>query len=417
MLFHRLGPRSAVGHQARRTARHARRSSPAGVWKPSATAFGQFVRAVGTRYSGHYPDPLHPGRHLPRVSFWGIWNEPNLGINLAPQAIDGGKLEVSPLYYRQIVGATYSALRASGHGSDTILIGELAPDGATVGNVPGDFDMMVPLRFLRALYCVDSAYHPLKGLAASQRGCPTTASGSSQFAAQNPGLFQATGLALHPYSQGLAPDAAPPLEPDYAEFADLPHVESALDRLQEAYGSHRQLPIYSTEFGEQTNPPEKLFRALPPPKAAYFMNWAEYLSWRDPRIRSFDQYLLEDASNGTFPSGLEFADGSEKPSYAAYRMPIFLPVTSAGHGHDLEVWGGVRPGRFVRLSTGRTQQVEIQFAPAGQPFKTIRTVTLTDPYGYFDVRQAFSSSGTVRLRWRYPSGQTIFSRPVNVTIG
>ena len=247
------------------------------------------MRAVGTRYSGHYPDPLHPGQELPRVSFWGIWNEPNLGIYLAPQAIDSGKLEVSPVYYRRIVDAAWSALQATGHGHDTILIGELAPDGATVGPVPGDFDMMAPLRFLRALYCVDSAYHQLRGLAASQRGCPTTAASSARFVAEHPGLFHASGVADHPYSQGLPPNQPPPLEPDYAEFADIPNLETTLDRLQQAYGSSTRFPIYSTEFGEQTDPPEKLIRALPPVTAAYYMNWAEYLHLAqsaDPLLRS-----------------------------------------------------------------------------------------------------------------------------------
>ena len=44
---------------------------------PRRSQFGQFVRAVGTRYSGHY-------QGLPRVSFWSIWNEPNYGIRPCP---------------------------------------------------------------------------------------------------------------------------------------------------------------------------------------------------------------------------------------------------------------------------------------------------------------------------------------------
>ena len=391
--------------------------NPVGVWKPSAADFGAFVHAVGTRYSGHYPDPLHPGRDLPRVSFWGIWNEPNLGIYIAPQAIDSGTLEVSPVYYRQIVDAAWSALQATDHGHDTILIGELAPDGATVGPVPGDFDMMAPLRFLRALYCVDSSYHQLRGLAASQRGCPTTAAGSAHFAAENQGLFAASGVADHPYSQGLPPDQAPPLEPDYAEFADIPNLEAALDRLQQAYGSSARFPIYSTEFGEQTNPPEKLIRALPPTTAAAYMNWAEYISWRNPRIRSYDQYLLVDAANGTFSTALEFANGVPKATYYAYRMPLYLPRTTASRGQKLEVWGCVRPARYAQLSTGAVQSAEIQFKPAaGGAFNTIRTVPINGSSCYFDVLQTFPGSGTVRLRWSYPHGPAIFSRAVTVAV-
>lgn len=393
------------------------RGGPTGVWKPSAQAYGQFMHALATRYSGRYPDPLHAGRKLPRVSFWAIWNEPNLGIDLAPQATDNGKLEVSPVFYRQIVDAGWSALQATGHGHDTILIGELAPRGSTVGNVPGDFDMMVPLRFLRALYCVDGAYRPLHGPPAAARGCPTTAAGSSRFRAENPALFHATGMADHPYPQGLAPNVVTPLEPDFADFAALPKLEKTLDRLQAAYGSSTRLPIFSTEFGYQTNPPERLIRAIPAQRAAYYMNWAEYLSWRDPRIRSYDQYLLTDAPSGNFSTGLESANGTPKATFYAYRLPIYLPVTSAAKGAQLEVWGCARPSRYVQHETGKPQEVEIQFSSTpGERFRALRTVALSDPTGYFDVRQRFPASGIVRLRWSYPHGPAIYSRSVRLSI-
>ena len=63
-------------------------------WEPSASQFGQFVHAVAVRYGGSF-DPLtarsprsNPA-DLPRVSFWSIWNEPNYGPSLAPQALPG----------------------------------------------------------------------------------------------------------------------------------------------------------------------------------------------------------------------------------------------------------------------------------------------------------------------------------------
>jgi hypothetical protein len=61
--------------------------------------------------------------------------------------------------------------------------------------------------------------------------------------------------------------------------------------------------------------------------------------------------------------------------------------------------------------------VRIQFQPAtGGPFHTVRTVPLSNRYGYFDVLQVFPSSGLVRLDWTYPHGPTIFSRTVKVTL-
>jgi hypothetical protein len=386
-------------------------------WRPSAAEFGLFMRAIGTRYSGHYVPP-GSSEPLPRVGFWSIWNEPNLGIELAPQAVHHSTVEVSSALYRNLLDAAWSALQATGHGHDTILIGEVAPAGATVGNnVPGNFAAMAPLRFLRALYCVDSAYRPLRGAAATARKCPSTAAGSAMFARAHPGLFHATGFADHPYPQGLPPNQPTPDEPDFAELADIPKLEHVLDTLQRAYGSSKQFPIFSTEFGYQTTPPDTEAGTVSPALAAEYLNWSEYLTWRDPRIHSYDQYLLVDPPRGNFASALEFSNGTPKPGFYAYRMPIYLPVTATDRGRPLEVWGSVRPAYYVRRDTHARQRVRIQFQPAtGGPFHTVRTVPLSNRYGYFDVLQVFPSSGLVRLNWTYPHGPTIFSRTVKVTL-
>jgi hypothetical protein len=383
-------------------------------WKPSPTAFGAFVRAVASRYSGTYK-PLGATAPLPRISFWSIWNEPNYGSDLAPQAVD--QVEVSPALYRELLNAAWQALQATGHGHDTILIGELAPRGQTVPPHPGLFDGMVPLRFLRALYCVDSSFHQLRGTAAAERSCPTTAAASAGFRAANPALFQATGFADHPYPQGGIPPNTPSAEPDFADLPALPKLAKTLDRLQAVYGSSVRFPIYSTEFGYQTNPPSKIPYTADPQTAAAYLNWAEYITWRNPRIASFDQYLLRDPPTNNFPSGLEFADGMPKATYAAFRMPIYLPVTALKRGGQAEIWGCVRPARYARIDTGRAQRVQIQFRSAsGGGYRTVQEVTLTDPFGYFDVDQAFSSSGTVRLAWSYPRGPTIHSREAGVVV-
>src|SRR5690349_1857315 len=54
------------------------RSKPVGAYRPNASAFGHFVKAVDTRYSGSYAG-------LPRVGMWSVWNEPNLPVFLLPQ--------------------------------------------------------------------------------------------------------------------------------------------------------------------------------------------------------------------------------------------------------------------------------------------------------------------------------------------
>ena len=80
-------------------------------WKPNAREFQDFVQAVGTRYSGHYT-PAGASKPLPRVAFWSIWNEPNIGVSLAPQAVDHGTVEESSRLYRQLADAAWNGLQS-----------------------------------------------------------------------------------------------------------------------------------------------------------------------------------------------------------------------------------------------------------------------------------------------------------------
>jgi hypothetical protein len=415
-------------------------------WEPSPGKFGAFVHAIATRYSGSYVPPGQSAP-LPRVDFWTIWNEPDYGPSLAPQGVPGHlTIENSPRIYRGLLGAAWRSLQATGHrtATDTIAFGELAPRGESFWGV---FSGMTPLTFLRALYCVDSSYHQLRGTAARIRGCPATPAASKRFRAQNPALFQASGVSDHPYMRWYKPNHELNPDPtnhsstvDYASLGVIGHLTSALDRLQRVYGSPTRFPIYNTEFGYITSPPKhspdptSSVRViyLAPAVAADYMNWAEYISWRNPRIRSFQQYLLYDPLRptrandwGGFASGLLTWTGAQKATYYAWRLPLYLPVTKAHRGRSLEVWGCIRPARFGVLDTGSSQSAQIQFAPRGsQQFTTVQTVTVDSGAScYFDQHLAFPSSGTVRLAYTYPSGDALLgngalvvSRPVAVTV-
>src|SRR5579884_2087509 len=386
------------------------------AWRPSARAFGQFVHAVGERYSGSYV-PAGQTAPLPRVSFWAIWNEPNFGEDLGPQAIKGSTVSVAPGMYRGLVGQAWGALHATGHGSDKVLIGEFAPRGMSARGtrkrpqgLPGQFAQTKPLQFLRTLYCVDSAYRRLRGAAARAVGCPATAAGSRAFRRNNPGLFNASGLADHPYPDDKPPTVETSRDPDIAPFPRLGNLMRAIDRVQRVYGSRRRLPIYNTEYGYITHPPNRR-RFVSPATAARYLNWAEYLSWKQRRVISTMQYLLIDPptgpgtiGDGGFASGLEYSDGREKPTFAAYRLPLYMPVTTSQRGRALEVWGCVRPARYAILDTGSPQSAQIQFAPrAGGGFRTLRTVLVGNPDDcYFDVRVRFPGSGRIRLAYTYP---------------
>ena len=200
------------------------------------------------------------------------------------------------------------------------------------------------------------------------------------------------------------------------------NLTRALDRLQRVYGSGTRFPIYDTEFGYITSPPkhspdptvEPKVIYLSPTTAAAYMNWAEYLSWRNPRLRSFEQYLLYDPLRptrandwGGFASGLLSWNGVQKATYYAWRLPLYLPVTTAHRGQSLEVWGCVRPAPFGAIDTGTPQTAQIQFAPRSSgKYTTVQTVTIGQASRcYFDRarRLPVERHGQARLHLSEPA--------------
>jgi hypothetical protein len=392
------------------------------TWNPNPAMFERFAQAVGARYDGHFT-PKGQKSALPRVSFWSIWNEPNQGsLGISPQAIDHNKVESSPYHYRLLADAAWTALQKTGHGSDTTLLGEIAPVGNVGAIFPGNFANMVPLRFVRALYCVGTDLKPLTGNAATLRHCPATAAASKQFAAQNPVLFHATAFSAHPYPQSLPPDESIPDGTDDVVLATLPKLFNTLDRAQEDYGSHKQFDVYNTEYGYQTSPPDTQNGYVTPAKAAVWLNWSQYISWRLPRVLSYDQYSLQDPPPvpgkpyTRFASGLVTYKGKQKPGWNAIRMPIWLPAAHQATGGATEVWGQVGPAKTYPMS--KRAPAAIQFQPSsGGAWKTVKTVSTKTSEGYFDVKVGFSASGSVRISWTPPSGASIVSRSTHITVG
>jgi hypothetical protein len=400
------------------------------AWKPNAAAYGQFMQAVGKRYSGTFV-PAGQSAALPRVHFWAIFNEPNFGQDLGPQATNDSTYFNAPIMYRQLVNSGWHALQASGHARDTILIGELAAKGALpgpypkkTGGLPGNYGQTRPLLFIRNLYCVDRSFHYLRGAAARATGCPTTAAGSRRFRAQNPGLFSATGFADHPYDGGQSPVSRAGNKVDYATFVDFGNLMYTLDRSNRAYGSRKRYPIYNTEYGEITNPPNG--KGYPSPAvAATYINWAEYLSWKSGRIASYMQYLLKDPPPNAgvysgFASGLQFYNGKQKATWPAYQMPVYMPHTSFSPNANAEIWGDGRPAPFMKKDGNGDQFVSIQVDRT-----TVKTTRVNG--GYFDIRMKFAKGRhSVRLAYTFPKqnpflpvgelGKTIYSRSFTINV-
>lgn len=383
-------------------------------YAPNASEFSRFVKALGTRYSGTYGS-------IPRVHAWSIWNEPNQPGWLAPQwrTYHGRQVPDSPRLYRAYVAAAFAALKATGHlsGRDTILVGELAPEGYTT---PGFYTAMTPMPFLRALYCVDSRYRPLKGTGAAALGCPPRGSRRA-FVRANAGLFTATGFGHHPYNFFAPPGKSSP-DLNFVPLANLNRLEHGLDRAFGAYGAHRKIPLYLTEYGYQTNPPDPYQRVTPAEQAAY-INQADYIAWGDRRVRSVAQFLLYDDGPDrryspkefrywdTFQTGLLYANGRQKPAYAAYRTPIWIPSTHIRRGSRTFVWGQLRAARH-----NARQRAEIQWRRRGGAYRTIAVATTRNAESYLTIKVRPPGTGQIRIAWRSPTGALLVSRDVGVTV-
>ena len=331
---------------------------PAGIWKPSPPAFGQFARAVATRYSGRFT-PAGAASPLPRVGFWEVWNEPNWGPSLAPQFPIRSTRILSAPEYRSLVDAEWSALQSTGHGRDTIVIGSLSPRG--IPAPPGSAlaaatQPSSPIGFTRLLYCADSSYRPLEGNAARQSGCPGRDGRIAPLPTTAPRPVQSDWVRNSPLSDQPAANRIGHGNPDTVEFPQIPNLMRALDRLQALYGSDRLLSVYNTEYEYITILRMSGTEYLSPATAAGYLNWAGVpdvarstdrdndavptLSTRSPD-RAFTALV-------GFATGLIRYDGRPLPTFYSYRMPLFLPVTQTEHGRAPR-GVGMRPPGAVRL--------------------------------------------------------------------
>jgi hypothetical protein len=128
------------------------------------------------------------------------------------------------------------------------------------------------------------------------------------------------------------------------------------------------------------------------------------------------QYLLDDPSPhrppdyGGFATGLRFYDGGRKPSYDAYRLPVFI-ATSGSH-HRILVWGCARPARAFG-----NPKVAIEFTSGARGrFTRVATAVVRNPRGYFEAWITVRHAGRLRLAWTYPGGATAYSRTVSVSV-
>jgi Cellulase (glycosyl hydrolase family 5) len=251
-----------------------------------------FIRALADRYSGK-----HPG--YPAVRFWSIWNEPNLNQFLAPQFV--GKKDASPAIYAKLYRAAYTQIKKADPTAE-VAVGETSPRGRDkpLGSTSTQ-DSHSPGKFAQLL------------------------------AAQKPRIvFDA--WSHHPYATSFT---APP-----GQLVKWPNVTlSSMSRFEKSLDTwfHRKnTPVWITEFGYQTKPPQARGVSLST-QASYAASVLRTVS-RDPRVQMFIWFTFRDDAGNPWKSGLLANDGSKKPAYAT-----FASASQPLDGRDLSLT--VKSGR------------------------------------------------------------------------
>jgi hypothetical protein len=393
IVARRMTPFLMVGPPAPDWATTGRTRKYIGVWKTDPAEYGNFVRAIGRRYSG--------AQGLPPVRMWSVWNEPNHPQFIQPlsERIGGKMVPTAADQYRRLYVAATQAFAASGHARDTILFGEVLPIGQSR---LGTLNTIKPLLWLREFFCVDANYRPFRGSAARARGCTSFPK------------IVTSGFAIHPYTKPVGPRYQL-ASPDDATIGQIGRVTSALDRIAKTRRVRKGLPIYSTEFGIQTDPPDCVGFGAPLSKQAEILNEAEYDSYVARRVKTFSQYLLiddpvltqfEPGTNeryGRYQTGLLWGRNAvrcespgvrfryatpKEPTFDAFQTPIYVRRLASNRG--VQIFGRARP-------RGRgTQRIEILHSG-----RVVKSVTAS---GYVLVSLRGSSGGKWQLRWRDGAG-------------
>jgi len=287
-------------------------SAAPGSWRPDPAALGDFGTALARRYSGSFPDPARPGRTLPRVKAFQVWNEPNLPEYLSPQWRN--RRSAAPAHYRRMLNAFYHAVKSVRRDALVVMAGT-SPFGDPQ---PGGRRIM-PARFVRELLCLR------RGRGRSLRRLRCSA----------PARFDV--LSHHPYQLGRPRRKA--LNADDVSIPDLGKLKRLL---RAAERSGRALPrkrhrLWVTEFAYDSSPDPD---GIPVARQARFLQESFYLLWRQGvdtilwlRIR--DQ--LEGRSFAeTNQSGVFYYGGRPKPSATAFRFPL---VAERAGSRSIRVWG------------------------------------------------------------------------------
>jgi hypothetical protein len=366
-----------------------------GSWAPSPTALREFATALARRYDGAFPDPLEPGRALPRVQLLQAWNEPNLARYLEPQWVArGGRWSAfSPLLYRQLLNAFYAGVKSVAPG-DTVVAAGVAPEGEPEG--VGD---MAPVTFLRSLLCLDGGGQdllPVFARVAGRSGRVFRPAGR----AVCPERPHFDVLAFHPLSV-YNPDT-PALSSLDASISDIGKITGLLRRAERLHTilPAGAKPLWVTELNWQSAPQSPT--GVPPRLQAAWISRALHRLWVAGvqlvdwqfLIDPYPELLLSDPTGATLelsrPAGLYLPGPGGNPALATpkpflYGFAFPFDPLRVDRRH-VRVWA---------LLTGPGQAVQLQRQMRDSGWRTLVRLR-ADGYGVLNA--LVSLAGPARLR-------------------
>ncbi len=329
--------------------------------RPNAKLFGQFVKALATRYGS-------------QVDMWSIWNEPNQPQFLLPQYRKGKPY--SPGLYRGLYRAAYNAIRrVPANRKDKILIGETSPRG--------NVHIVHPLRFLRGIACVNDRYKKVGKCS----------------------KLKADGYAHHAYTTRSGPRFVPPSSNDVT-IGVISRLVRALDKAGAHGAIPKRLKIYLTEFGIQSFPDK--ISGVPLERQPAYYAIAEHIAYVNSRVAMISQYLMRDDAPRTsgyryrgFESGLRRSNGAKKPSYKAFANPL----AAERYGKQDVLWGLIRP------QAGKTK-VTIQVRKKGKKsWSKLRSLTTT-VRGVYGLTARHRNGQQFRVQWTSTDGHRHTGPPI-----
>ena len=251
------------------TPRWANGGKTPNVMPKRITDFQNFARAIASRYSGRFMG-------YPFVRFWAIWNEPNLQQFLSPQFNASGK-SVAPANYAKLAAAGYAGVKA-GNPQAKVAIGETSARGSDKPN--GLRPTHSPGRFAELL------------------------------AKANPRLkFDAWGEHPYPFIPSLPPTAK--VKWPNISLGSLPQLEDSLKTLFK----RKSVPIWVTEYGHQTKPPDSLGVSFA--TQAKFIQQAMSMVAGYPFVDMFIWFVFQDDPGQPWESGVYAQNGAAKGSSPA----------------------------------------------------------------------------------------------------